>query len=712
MKKRQNKHTETGQLANSSAAYAAKKESARERSAALSLSGRDIAPLPEIADPKRRERCKKSLRKFCETYFPDIFYLGWSKDHFEVIERLETAIREGGLFALAMPRGTGKTTLNERAAIWAVLYGYRKFIVVIGASEDAALELLDTIKRELEENELLLADFPEVCYPIRKLEGVNNRAAGQLLNGLRTQICWSGSEISLPTVENSASSGATIVTVGITGRIRGMKRHIDGRDCRPEMVLIDDPQTRESAESPEQCKKRLRTILGDILGLSGPGKKISGVMPCTVIRPGDVADELLDPEKNPEWCGKRLKLLRAMPEKMELWDKYREISVESFRIHGDNREATEFYRAHRAEMDIGAMPSWPERFNPDELSAVQFAMNLYFKDEGAFYAEYQNTPEHEETEVIAKIREEDILSRLNHRARYTVPLQANTLIMFIDVQKNLLFYTVCAFADNFTCWVIDYGCFPEQKRLRFTLSQASPTYSEMFPSAGLEGAIYLALQSLTDEFLERDFTRDDGSVLRISKAIIDSGWGLSTSTVYQVCRESRYAGLLMPGKGLGISAAQRPITEYRKQPGDKIGYNWWIPGAVKKRTARLLEYDTNFWKSFFRERLFTAPGDPGSFTIWGSNAERHRMFAEQLASENATPTAGRGRQVDIWKLNVGAENHYLDCVVGCMVGASVAGCQINPKKHKTPAPKPVAAKKTAVVPKVHTLGKVHALKNG
>ena len=50
------------------------------------------------------------MRKFCETYFPDIFYLGWSKDHFEVIERLETAIREGGLFALAMPRGTGKTT--------------------------------------------------------------------------------------------------------------------------------------------------------------------------------------------------------------------------------------------------------------------------------------------------------------------------------------------------------------------------------------------------------------------------------------------------------------------------------------------------------------------------------------------------------------------------------------------------------------------------
>ena len=581
-------------------------------------------------------------------------------------------------------------------------------MVVIGASEDAALELLDTMKRELEENELLLADFPEVCYPIRKLEGVNNRAAGQLLNGTRTQICWSGSEITLPTVEGSVASGATIVTVGITGRIRGMKRHIDGKDCRPEMVLIDDPQTRESAESPEQCKKRLRTIQGDILGLAGPGRKISGVMPCTVIRPGDIADELLDPDKNPEWCGKRLQLLKSMPTNMDLWDQYREIAVESFRIHGDTREATDFYRAHRADMDAGAVPSWPERYNPDEISAVQFAMNLFFKDEAAFYSEYQNTPEQEEKEVSETIKEQDILSRLNNRKRLTVPIQANNLIAFIDVQKNLLYYTVCAFADNFTCWVIDYGTFPEQKRLRFSLNQADPTYSELFPHAGLEGSIYSALIALTDTISERDFPRDDGSMQRIQKMIIDSGWGLSTGTVYQVCRESRHAALLMPSKGIGIGPAQRPISEYRKQTGDKIGHNWWIPG-VRKRGVRLLEYDTNFWKSFFRERLFTAPGDPGSFSVWGSSAERHRMFAEQLASECSTLTSGRGRDVDVWKLAPGKENHLLDCVVGCMVGASLAGCSTEKVlRHKTSA-SPANKKTTSNTPKVHTLGKVHKL---
>ena len=43
-------------------------------------------------------------------------------------------------------------------------YGHREFIVVIGASEGAALEMLDSIKTELEVNEHLAEDFPEMVY--------------------------------------------------------------------------------------------------------------------------------------------------------------------------------------------------------------------------------------------------------------------------------------------------------------------------------------------------------------------------------------------------------------------------------------------------------------------------------------------------------------------------------------------------------------------
>ena len=52
-----------------------------------------------------------SFRVFCETYFPEVFYLAWSEDHLRVIGKVERAVREGNLAAIAMPRGSGKTVM-------------------------------------------------------------------------------------------------------------------------------------------------------------------------------------------------------------------------------------------------------------------------------------------------------------------------------------------------------------------------------------------------------------------------------------------------------------------------------------------------------------------------------------------------------------------------------------------------------------------------
>lgn len=66
----------------------------------------------------------------------------------------------------------------------------------------------------------------------------------------------------------------------------------DGRSVRPELVVLDDPQTDESARSLSQCATRESILAGAVLGLAGPGKKISGIMPCTVIRPGDMRERV------------------------------------------------------------------------------------------------------------------------------------------------------------------------------------------------------------------------------------------------------------------------------------------------------------------------------------------------------------------------------------------------------------------------------------
>ena len=654
------------------------KESARKRAAEASASGRDIGKIPPVKNPSRREACKKDLKLFLETYFPATFALNWSQDHIDIIREIQTAIISGGLQAESAPRGSGKTSILERSGIWAIFYGWRSFMVIIGASDAAATDILEEIKTEIEMNDLLAEDFPEVCFPVRALNGINNRAAGQLCCGERTRISWSD-EIVTPTIAGSVASGSIIRTVGITGRIRGMKAiRPDGSNIRPDFILIDDPQTRESAESPEQCKKRMRIILGDILGLAGPGVKISAFMTCTVIRPGDVADIVLNNDDHPEWKGRRRKLLISFPKNMEIWNRYREIWMQSLQTNGNISEATEFYRDHRAEMDDGAEIYWKERFEPDEISAIQNAMNIYIQDKERFYSEYQNEPVPDEDEQHAdKISVQQVWDRLNNRPRAEIPLAAEHITLFIDVQKNLLYWLVAAFADNFTGWIVDYGAFPDQGKRMFNLRNASPTYPDKYPGAGLEGAIFQALKDLTGDLLGRTWMREDGAEMKIERALIDSGWGRSTDVVFQFCRESQYSAILFPSKGQAIGAAQRPFTEYRRNQGDRIGFNWMIPNVRKKRSIRYILYDTNFWKSFFRERLFTAPGDPGSLTIYGNSEEHHRLLAEQLSSEYSEPTVGRGRRVDVWSAFPGRDNHWLDCVVGCFVAASERGCSLS-----------------------------------
>ena len=672
------KHTIPEEFVSTARSYEERKEAERQRNAAISAAGRDISPLPEVVNPERKKSCERNFQLFCECYFPETYSLGWSPDHLKAIEKIETAVLSGGLFALAMPRGSGKSTLAETAAIWSMLYGHREFVTLIGATESAALEMLDSIKTELEVNENLAADFPEVCYPIEQLDGIANRCAGQHCNGERTRITWTSNEIVLPTIKDSKASGIIVRVAGITGRVRGMKyKRSDGRSVRPTLVIIDDPQTSESAGSLEQTRKRVRVLAGDILGLAGPGQKISGIMPCTIIRPGDMADIILNRNTHPDWNGEKTKMLYEFPKNMKLWDEYAEIRAEALRTDGNFQAATDFYLAHREEMDEGAVVSWDARYNHDEVSALQHAMNLKLQDEAAFQAEYQNDPLPEDLSDDTLLSVDEICGKVNGIARYRVPLACDRLTMFIDVQKALLFYTVVAWSEDFTGAVIDYGSWPDQHRRQFSLADANPTIQSTFPKAGFEGGLYAALTKLTDEYLGREWEREDGAVLKIERALVDANWGQSTDIVYQFCRQSTHAGIIMPSHGRYVGASSKPMTEYRKQPGDRLGFNWMVPNVAGKRAIRHVIYDTNFWKSFIHTRLAVELGDKGNLSLYGRIPGVHQLLAEHLTAEYKVKTQGRGRTVDEWKLKPDrTDNHWLDCIAGCAVCASMLGAAL------------------------------------
>src|SRR5690606_34975072 len=113
--------------------------------------------------------CERDLRLFCETFLAPTFRLRWSADHLRVIETLERVVLDGGQFALAMPRGNGKTSLVVAATLWAVMFGHRRFIVPVAATAPKAKGMLESIKAAVEANETLQRDFPGACYPVQRL---------------------------------------------------------------------------------------------------------------------------------------------------------------------------------------------------------------------------------------------------------------------------------------------------------------------------------------------------------------------------------------------------------------------------------------------------------------------------------------------------------------------------------------------------------------
>jgi len=570
---------------------------------------------------------------------------------------------------------THNTTICECACIWAVLYGHRDFVCLIGSDEGHATDMLESIKMELDGSDFLLEDFPEVVYPIQCLDGIANRCSGQLYKGERTHIGWTAKEIVLPTISGSTASGAIIKVAGITGRIRGMKyKRADGKTVRPSLVVLDDPQTDESSRSLSQCATRESILAGAVLGLAGPGNKISGIMPCTVIRPGDMADNILSRDKHPEWNGERTKMVYSFPTNDALWQRYAEIRAESMRKGNAGDEATQFYSQNRVVMDEGAVIAWPERFNHDELSAIQHAMNLKLQDEAAFYAEYQNEPLAEDTADTDELDADEIAAKVNRLARGAVPIGCEHLTMFIDVQATLLFFVIAAWQDDFTGFVIDYGTYPDQKRAYFTLRDARVTLSAVTENAGLEGSIYAGLDALTGSYLGREWQRDDGTPLRIERCLVDANWGSSTDVVYQFCRQSAFPNAVMPSHGRFVGASSIPFSEYKRKPGERVGLNWRITNVQGKRAVRHVLFDTNYWKSFIHARIAMPMGDRGCLSLFGDRPEQHRLFAEHISAEYRVRTEGRGRVVDEWKQRADhPDNHWFDCLVGCAVAASMQG---------------------------------------
>jgi hypothetical protein len=635
----------------------------------------------------------------------------WSKDHLISMPKSDRIVEVGGKQAIGQPRGDGKSTRCRAIVLRATLGGWHPFTIYVGATADKAEEGMDFIKSQLRTNELLLEDFPEVCYPIWKIDNEPRKCRGQHIGGRKTNIIWSPKKICFPTVDGSPLSGFTISKGSMDSAIRGGNISLpDGRSVRPSLAIVDDPQTEETALSQgplSQTEKRLSKITRSIQGLAGPNSRISIFIPCTAIEQGDLADQILNRKKFPGFHGERTKRLYSWPTNMKVWDQYREIRDDCQRADMPPAEATEFYRARMCSsgrrlddpkdcecdnkdecMECGAVVDWVDRLDnkpemPEEeknISSLQAAMHSFF-DYGpaGFASEFQNEPL--QSEIASRMPSvEEICEKANFVPRGTVPPQAIHVVGFIDPGEYYHTWGACAFAKNFTGSTIDYGTGPDQG-LSFSKANPKKKLIDAYPGAGIKGAALAGLVALMKDLLKKQFKQDgSGQSRKIELCFVDCAH--FPEEVHAAIRMVD-SPIFRASHGFGINATRAQFVTYSREKNRELGHHWWIKRDDHTNTTLI---DTNYWKTYIHIAIKTMAGDPGCLSFFGKPDDVRFTAAHILAEYYKVPKSEQGIDVQEWFCYAHKDNEILDCLIGCMVAASKLGCSMIPTQPKKSKP--------------------------
>lgn len=677
-----------------------RRKSDRERKREARASDKDVL-IPDLPKKNRARRLRneKDDERWLRFYFgvksncPDPFSYKFTQQQREMIAAIRNAILYGGDQALAASRGEGKTTLAERLLIKYTLQGVIGFSVLCAATGTAAAASLESIRDAIETNDLLAEDYLEVCVPVRALENTPNRAHYQTVTGKRfdngqpferapSRFSWCGQEVVLPNVPGSPSAGAIIATRGLDAAIRGMKRK--GR--RPNLVVIDDPDTEDTARSTEQAKK-LETRIDNAMGaLGGQKKNVARVMLTTLQNRIAVSCRFTDPKQKSSWKGRRFRYLITPPSRSDLWDEYVQIrgacqqeqDASGEAVDPFARKAHRFYLERRQLMDAGAVVANPNRFNserlPDgsrvEVSALQHYFNEMADKSPEFCAcELDNDPPEEAGPVESGITSHLILQHMSGYDRLVIPPGCTVLTQGIDVGKYALHYVVRAWRQDGTGFTIDKGV-------------QDVTGTTVGNDVGVEHAILQALRARHEIVSGGIFRTIDGVPMPVDMTLIDSRY--KQDAAYTFCRESRlgYRPAIGHGKSAGcVKPNFHPVLHSTtdKKPGFH-SFETRQPNGVW-----LVNMETDYWKSWEHARWLTATDQPGTMFLYGTATTdpkrrgiyeiEHFAYAKHICAEVEVEEPIKGVTVRRWHAKSGT-NHFLDASYMADVAAGMKGIRI------------------------------------
>ena len=236
--------------------------------------------------------------------------------------------------------------------------------------------------------------------------------------------------------------------------------------------------------------------------------------------------------------------------------------------------------------------------------------------------------------------------------------------------------------------VIDYGTWPDQKRLRFTKRELRQTLADATNANSFAESIYAGLERLVEMLMSRQHEREGGGTLTIDRIGVDAKWGQSTGTVRRFTRECRFTGRVVPTMGQFVGAKSFQWQGVTNDKKTSPGLHCRMQPAKADPRVREMLIDTNWWKSVIAERLSVGKGSEKAILLFDAKPHQHRMFAdhccEETPSEEETKT---GKKLIEWRQPPAAENDFWDCLVGTCVWASWEGIKIDTEQEQRPQKK-------------------------
>ena len=267
------------------------------------LKRRETEQQAEKEKARRLERARDDFGYFCRTYLPH-YFTSSPAEYQDILTRVENeeGLSEANLRRLkgfikpkyhgymrpvkklsgivdVEPREHGKTVRNSFAKpLWRLLTGKNRFVLIIGATQGAAEDNIINIRSELEDNELLIADYGDQKTPKGK---------------------WADSRLEL-------ANGTCIQGKGAGSAMRGVRY----RQYRPDLVILDDLMKDDAAESAAWRDKIFRWAKRVVFLL---GKEAFVVFVNTIFHGDDIVNRLLAEIEDgtlDDWAGFRFSCWR------------------------------------------------------------------------------------------------------------------------------------------------------------------------------------------------------------------------------------------------------------------------------------------------------------------------------------------------------------------------------------------------------------------